>query len=250
MQIAAHEEVIPLAKLYEICEKAREIMQGDFAVGRIIARPFAGTRGNYKRTENRRDYSLPPPGKTILDAMSEHGFTVAGVGKIEDIFAHRGLTKVNHTKNNAGDIEATLSYMKEDFEGLIFTNLVDFDMLYGHRNDIAGYAKALEEFDAAIPTLMDALNDEDMLIITADHGCDPSTPGTDHTREYIPLLVYGKNLKKGIDLGIRTTFADIGASIIDYFEMEPWHTGTSFMPQIILGDKDDITKEFIMHSII
>lgn len=237
MQIAAHEDIIPLPKLYEICQKARSFMQGDYAVGRIIARPFIGSSGNYKRTENRRDYSLPPPGKTILDELFEKGFTVAGVGKIEDIFAQRGLTKIDHTKNNAGDIEATLRLMKEDFGGLIFTNLVDFDMLYGHRNDIEGYARALEAFDQAVPAIMDALGDEEMLIISADHGCDPSTPSTDHTREYIPLLVYGKNIKQGIDLGIRSTFADIGASIIDYFGLPPWPIGTSFIPQIKGGQQ-------------
>jgi phosphopentomutase len=242
MQIAAHEEVIPISKLYEICHIAREIMQGEYAVGRIIARPFIGTSANYRRTENRRDFSLLPPGKTILDSLSEKGLTVAGIGKIEDIFARQGLTRIDHAKNNAGDIEATFKMMQQDFEGLIFTNLTDFDMLYGHRNDIEGYARALEAFDAVIPHLISLLNEEDMLIITADHGCDPSTPGTDHTREYIPLLIYGQKFKQAVDLGIRSTFADIGASIIDYFGLPAWPVGTSFMQQVAGGIKNDASK--------
>ena len=232
MQIAAHEAVIPLQRQYEICEVVRQFMHGDYGVGRIIARPFTGECGNYMRTENRRDYSLAPPGDTILDTLVKSGLTVAAVGKIEDIFAHRGLTKVNHTKNNAGDIEATIAYMTEDFEGLIFTNLVDFDMLYGHRNDVKGYAKALEDFDRTVPSIISKLSENDMLIITADHGCDPTTPSTDHSREYIPLIVYGTHLKNGVNLGIRNTFADIGATIIDYFGLKKWHTGTSFLPSI------------------
>jgi phosphopentomutase len=237
LQIAAHEEVIPLKRLYEICRITREFMQGEYSVGRIIARPFTGTSGAYKRTENRRDYSLKPPAPTVLDRLKEDGLTVAGVGKIEDIFAGQGLTKVNHTTNNAGDIEATIEYMQEDFDGLIFTNLVDFDMLYGHRNDTEGYARALMEFDAALPSIIGNLKPGDMLIITADHGCDPTTKSTDHSREYTPLLIYGPDLKRGVNLGIRSTFADIGATILDFFGLEKWHTGESFLPQLRQGGK-------------
>ena len=172
-QIAAHEEVVPLAELYAVCEIAREMLVGDDAIGRVIARPFIGTSGNYKRTPNRRDYALPPPGDTILDAILKAGLRVAGVGKIEDIFAHRGVSDVNHTTNNAAGIDATIDFIKKDFDGLIFTNLVDFDMLYGHRNDVEGYASALEYFDSKLPDIMDAMRDDDVLIITADHGCDP-----------------------------------------------------------------------------
>ncbi len=236
-QIAAHEEVIPLDELYRSCEIARELLVGAWSVGRVIARPFVGSSGNYTRTENRRDFALAPETPTILDAIKEAGRDVVGIGKIEDIFAHRGLTKVQHTTNNHDGIEATIQALKEDTEGLIFTNLVDFDMLYGHRNDVESYAKAIEYFDGRLPEIRANLRDGDVLIITADHGCDPTTSSTDHSREYIPLLVMGPSCKKDVNLGIRKTFADIGASVVDYLGLPAWPVGTSFMPEIVGEEK-------------
>ncbi len=232
-QIAAHEAVIPLSELYEQCEKARALLVGERAVGRIIARPFTGEPGNFTRTKNRRDYALPPPRDTILDALKARGFDVVGIGKIEDIFCHRGLTRIDHTTNNAAGIEATLRFMREanPIDGLIFTNLVDYDMLYGHRNDIEGYAKALEAFDEKLPELMDAIRKGDILIITADHGCDPAYTGTDHTREYVPILVYCGGVK-AVDLGVRATFADMGATVFEYLTGEAWDEGTSFLREL------------------
>ena len=231
MQIAMHESVIPLERQYEICQIAREILSGDDTVSRVICRPFTGKSGNYYRTENRKDFSVDPPGKTVLDLLKEKGKEVIAVGKIEDIFNRRGITKIDHTKNNKTGIQATLDYLNKDFDGLLFVNLVDFDMLYGHRNNPQGYAEALEYFDSFVPDIISRMNDEDMLIITADHGCDPTTPGTDHTREYIPILVYGKHMKRGVDLGIRSTFADIAATITEYFGYE-FPTGTSLLKEI------------------
>ncbi|MCI8370892.1 MAG: phosphopentomutase [Lachnospiraceae bacterium] len=216
-QIAAHEAVIPVPELYQICEKAREILQGEHGVGRVIARPFIGEPGHYTRTANRHDYSLLPPGKTMLNCMKEAGYTVAGVGKINDIFAGSGITEMIRTKGNEDGINQTEAYLKKDFEGLCFINLVDYDMLYGHRNDVDGYAKALTEFDKRLPKLLELLKEEDVLMITADHGCDPSTPSTDHSREYTPFLAYGQKVKAGMDLGTRDSFADIAATILDYF---------------------------------
>lgn len=232
-QIAAHEGIIPIGELYRYCEIARKILVGDIAVGRIIARPFEGEAGSFKRTERRRDYALAPDGDTILDAILKAGKDVAAVGKIEDIFCHRGVSKVEHTTNNAAGVEASVKFIKSDVDGLIFTNLVDFDMLYGHRNDVDGYGAALEAFDAKLPDIMAAMKDDDMLIITADHGCDPAFPGTDHTREYIPILIYGKKLKQDINLGIRDTFADIGATVYDYTGLGAWHCGKSFVGEIV-----------------
>lgn len=231
-QIAAHEEIIPIRELYRISEIARELFVGDIAVGRIIARPFIGEPGSFRRTERRRDYALAPDGDTILDAIAAAGQNVVAVGKIEDIFCHRGISLAEHTTNNAAGIDATIRFIESDTNGLIFTNLVDFDMLYGHRNDCEGYGAALEYFDSRLPEIQAAMKDGDMLIITADHGCDPCFPGTDHTREYIPILVYGKNLKAGADLGIRKTFADIGATVYDYLGLGKWHAGTSFLPEL------------------
>lgn len=231
MQIAMHESVIPLERQYKICKIARKILTGDDTVSRVICRPFAGKSGNYYRTENRKDFSIDPPGVTILDLLSEKGKDVIGVGKIEDIFNRRGLTEINHSKNNREGIQATLAYLKAGFDGLLFVNLVDFDMLYGHRNDPEGYAKALEYFDSFVPDIIELLEEEDILLITADHGCDPTTPGTDHTREYIPIVVYGKQLSAGTDLGIRETFSDIGATAAEYFGYE-FHTGTSFLKEM------------------
>lgn len=231
-QIAAHEEVIPLSKLYEICEKARELLKGEYAVGRVIARPFLGTSGNYKRTSNRRDFSLTPARRTMLDVIKEKGLNVMAVGKIEDIFAGVGITEAVHTKNNMDGVDKTLEYMASGKKGLIFTNLVDFDMLYGHRNDVEGYAEALKEFDGRLPEVISAMKDSDVLVITADHGCDPTTPSTDHSREYIPILVYGKHVKKGLNLGVRTGFCDIGATVLDLLGLPIEIKGRSFKNEI------------------
>lgn len=232
-QIAAHEDVVPVEKLYWICEKARAILQGPYAVARVIARPFTGTSGHYVRTKNRRDFSLAPTSATILDLISGAGKNVTAVGKIEDIFQHRGITVSSHTTNNHDGTEKTIEFIKKDSDGLIFTNLVDFDMVYGHRNDIDGYKNALEAFDKKLPEIISALKYEDILFITADHGCDPTTPSTDHSREYVPLLVYGKNIKHGVNLGIRSTFADLGKTVVDYLGIENSLPGTSFLKNII-----------------
>lgn len=231
MQIAMHESVIPLERQYEICRIARELLTGDDTVSRVICRPFTGESGNYYRTENRKDFSVDPPGNTVLDLLKEKGKDVIAVGKIEDIFNRRGITEIDHTKNNREGIRAALDYLEKDFDGLLFVNLVDFDMLYGHRNNPDGYAEALEYFDSFVPEMIKRMHDEDILIITADHGCDPTTPGTDHTREYIPILVYGERLKKGKDIGIRTTFADIAATTAEYFGLD-FPVGTSFLREI------------------
>ncbi len=215
-QIAAHEDVVPLEDLYSYCKMARKLLTGEHSVGRVIARPFIGSDGNYTRTTNRHDYSLEPPKETILDELKKAGKDVIGVGKIHDIFAGRGLTSYVYTKGNADGIAKTLGYLDQDFEGLCFINLVDYDMLYGHRNNIDGYAKALTEFDESLPEIMAKMRDEDILMITADHGCDPGyTCSTDHSREHTPLIIYGKNLPTK-NLGTRDTFADIGATVLDY----------------------------------
>ena len=231
-QIAAHEDVIPLDELYSMCQKAREILVGDDLVGRVIARPFIGGNGKYTRTEHRRDYAIPPIEDTILDGLTAKGFETVAVGKIEDIFHKRGITTVNHTTNNPAGIEATIDFLKNGIGSFIFTNLVDTDALYGHRNDVEGYGKALEYFDSKLPEIMGAMTDDDILIVTADHGCDPTFPGTDHTREYIPILVYGKKLKEGVTIGTRETFADIGCTVYEYITGESWRTGTSFLKEI------------------
>lgn len=231
MQIAMHEDVIPLERQYEICQIAREIMTGDDTVSRIICRPFVGGNGKYTRTENRRDFSIDPPGDTVLDLLKANGKDVIAVGKIEDIFNHRGITETNHTKNNHTGIQATIDYLRKDFDGLLFVNLVDFDMLYGHRRNPEGYARALEEFDARLPEIQSLLRPDDILILTADHGCDPTFHGTDHTREYTPLLVCGPKVKQDVDLGIRSTFSDIAATVADCFGLR-FPTGTSFLPEI------------------
>ncbi|MCL2390221.1 MAG: phosphopentomutase [Endomicrobia bacterium] len=235
-QIAAHEETFGLEKLYEICETARNILKGDNAVGRVIARPFTGTAGNYTRTANRKDYALEPPEITVLDEIKNSGGEVKAIGKIEDIFNGKGITESIHTKGNLNGIEVTLSEIKKGAykKTLLFTNLVDFDMLWGHRRDVVSYAKALKEFDDFLPEILNSLTDDDMLIITADHGCDPTYKiHTDHTREYVPLLVYGKNLKRNADLGIRSSMADIAASIVDIFALPAIKNGKSFKEQLI-----------------
>ncbi|MFT3985016.1 MAG: phosphopentomutase [Lachnospiraceae bacterium] len=215
-QIAAHEEVVPLEQLYEYCRIAREILQGKHGVGRVIARPFVGTGGNYTRTSNRHDFSLLPPKDTMLDNLKGAGLDVIGIGKIKDIFAGRGITEYTYTKGNQEGIDQTLAWMDKDFHGLLFVNLVDYDMLYGHRNDIDGYARAVADFDERLPQIMEKLTDDDVLMITADHGCDPGfIESTDHSREYIPFLLYGKTLPPQ-NLGTRESFADIGATVLSY----------------------------------
>ena len=233
-QIAAHEDIIPLEELYEMCKTAREIMMGEYAVARVIARPYVGScNGQFERTSNRRDYSLNPFDKTVLDNIKEKGLDVIGVGKIEDIFNGQGITGAIHTKDNMDGVDQTINYIKKENKGLIFTNLVDFDSKYGHRRNIKGYKEALEEFDARIPEIIEAMNDKDILIINADHGNDPAYKGTDHTREYIPLLVYGKDIKEGINLGTRNTFADIGATVADILNVSKTKNGTSFKNEIM-----------------
>jgi len=232
-QIAVHEEVIPLAEFYDMCLKARNLLVGDHAVGRVIARPFVGGSGNYTRTTNRKDFSLDPTGITLLDELKEKDFEVKAVGKIEDIFNKKGITDAVHTTSNTAGVDMTLEYMKQDFTGLIFTNLVDFDMLYGHRNNVKGYGDALMEFDARLPEVLDLMKEEDILMITADHGCDPTTPSTDHSREYVPLLVYGKKIKSGTNIGVRTSFADMAATLADYFELNNRFDAESFLKLIL-----------------
>ena len=212
-QIAACEDVIPVESLYEICDCARDILKGEHNVGRVIARPFIVENGIYTRTESRRDFSLLPPEETVLDKAVKKGYEVVGVGKIGDIFAHRGLTREIHASNNRDGVLKTIESIREDFKGIIFTNLIDFDMKYGHRNNPEGYAEALESFDKSLPEIVDALKAGDVIIITADHGCDPTTLSTDHSREYVPLLVFGKKLNKPRSLGIRNSFADVGATV-------------------------------------
>jgi len=231
-QIAAHEEVISIEELYDMCAKAREILRGEHAVGRVIARPFIGSSGNYTRTSRRRDFSLEPLAKTVLDYAKEQGMDVRAVGKIEDIFAKRGITHAVHTKDNNDGVDKTLEYLKDDFEGILFTNLVEFDMVYGHRNDVEGYAKALMEFDRRLPEIIKTMKDDDILFITADHGCDPTTESTDHSREHVPLLVYGKGIKQNINLGTRSSFCDVGATIADYLGLTGELQGKSFLNEI------------------
>ncbi|MGB3989084.1 MAG: phosphopentomutase [Acetivibrionales bacterium] len=230
-QIAAHEDVIPVQRLYEICRTAREILTGEHAVGRVIARPFTGSDGNYTRTANRRDFSLEPPEKTLLDHVKEAGLEVKAVGKIDDIFAGRGITQSIHVKDNMEGVDKTIGFIKERFSGLIFANLVDFDMYYGHRNDPEGYARALEEFDGRVPEIIDAMARQDILFITADHGCDPTTVSTDHSREYVPLLIYGKEIRIGVNLGTRKTFSDLAQTTAEYLG-----TGGEFDAVSFYGD--------------
>lgn len=231
-QIAAHEDVVPPEELYRYCKIARKILTGKHGVGRVIARPFIGESGHYTRTSNRHDFSIEPPKVTMLDQLKEKGFDVIGIGKIHDIFAGKGLTEFSFTKNNEDGIEQTKEWMKKRFEGLCFVNLVDFDMLYGHRNDVDGYAKALSYFDKQLPKLLGLMREGDILMITADHGCDPSTPSTDHSREYTPFLMYKYGQAKGVNLKTRKTFADIGSTVLDYFGIESKIDGTSVLEDI------------------
>ena len=230
-QIAAHEEVVPVEELYRYCEIAREILKGEHGVGRVIARPFIGNAPNFERTSNRHDFSLQPPQKTMLDLLKEAGKDVIGIGKINDIFAGRGLTEFVRTSGNPDGIDKTIEYTKKDFEGLCFVNLVDFDMLYGHRNDVEGYAKALTYFDERLPKIMEGLKEDDVLMITADHGCDPVTPSTDHSREYTPLLIAGKKITP-VNLGTRESFSDISATILDAFSISCKTSGASMLSLI------------------
>lgn len=231
-QIAAHEEIVPVEELYKICRIAREILQGEHAVSRVIARPFVGEPGNFTRTYNRSDFSLVPPRDTLLDKIIKAGQEVHAVGKILDIFAGKGITKSYHTEGNMDGVDKTLMVMDKIEKGLIFTNLVDFDMLYGHRNDPVGYGKALEDFDSRLPEILGKMSGDDVLIITADHGCDPTTESTDHSREYIPILVWGHKIQ-GVDLGTRSTFADIGQTVADLLGCEPLESGESFKADIL-----------------
>jgi len=227
-QIAAHEEIIPIDVLYGMCKIARHLLTGEHAVGRVIARPFVGQPGNFTRTERRKDYSLQPPGITILDAVKDVGMEVMGVGKIEDIFDHRGLTLSNHTGNNMAGIDAIIKFLDTKNTGLIFANLVDFDALYGHRNNPRGYADALEAFDSRLPEIVTHLKPSDILIITADHGNDPTTSSTDHSRERVPVLIAGTHVKPNTNLGTRESFADMAATIAELLGIECFESGKSF----------------------
>ena len=234
LQIAAHEDDVPVEQLYDYCRTARKIMQGKYGVGRIIARPYVGEYPNYERTPRRHDVSLDPTGDTMLAALQRKGLATIGVGKISDIFAGRGVSRtLGVNKDNNDGMEKTLKVMDEDFTGLCFVNLVDFDMVYGHRRNIDGYAQAATDFDKQLGEFMAKMKDDDVLMITADHGCDPGAPGTDHTREYVPLLIYGKHIKQGLNLGTYPTFAQIGATVADMFDADLQTKGTSLLPQIL-----------------
>jgi phosphopentomutase len=233
-QIAAHEEKIPVLKLYEICQIARELLTGENGVARVIARPFVGQPGAFKRTDRRKDFSLPPPEKTILDIFHEKGIKVVGMGKIQDLFAGRGIAWSIHTIDNLDAMNKLVQTMNEEKEGLIFINLVDFDMVWGHRNDVKGFAKGLEDFDRRLEEILGLLQIHDVLILTADHGCDPTTPSTDHSREYVPVLVFGEKLRRGVDLGTRKSFSDISATLADVFKIRGTGKGKSFW-KVIYG---------------
>ncbi|HWP43867.1 MAG TPA: phosphopentomutase [Blastocatellia bacterium] len=231
-QIAAHEEVVPLDLLYEWCETARGLLTGEDEVGRVIARPFTGEPGSFRRTEARRDYAIDPPEPTLLDRLKERGLAVTAVGKIGSIFCHRGTTEELAAGNNNASVDQTLRALGETSRGLIFTNLVDFDMLYGHRNDVEGYARALEEFDERLPEIQRAMRDDDLLVISADHGCDPGDVSTDHTREYVPIIAWGRQARSGMDLGTRSSLADIGQTIAENFGLE-LREGRSFLSDLL-----------------
>jgi phosphopentomutase len=234
-QVAAHEEIIPLPELYRICIIAREMLTGEHAVGRVIARPFVGQPGSFTRTQNRRDFSLVPPKPTLLDRLVAAGYQVVGVGKVDDLFAKRGLTVCYHTVDNLVATEKVIELLGEDSEGLILANLIEFDMLFGHRNNPEAYGRALEAFDSRLPRMMEAMKPGDVLFIVADHGNDPTTPSTDHSREYVPLLAYGERVRPGVNLGTRESFADLGATIAELLGIEPLPDGTSFVAEIMSG---------------
>lgn len=231
-QIAAHEDVVPIEQLYEYCSIARNMLQGKHGVGRVIARPFTGEYP-FTRTANRHDYSLEPQGTTMLDVIKENGLDSISVGKIYDIFAGVGFTESHRTKSNANGMDIAIDIARGEFNGLCFVNLVDFDMKFGHRNDIDGYAKAMTDFDKQLGEFLRLMRCDDLLIITADHGCDPATPSTDHSREYVPCLIYGNNIKKGVNLGTRDSFADIAASVLEYLELDPQRVSGESMLNII-----------------
>ncbi|MFH1311634.1 MAG: phosphopentomutase [Candidatus Eisenbacteria bacterium] len=230
-QIAAHMDVVPLEDLYAFSLAARRLLKGKHSVGRVIARPFTGPSGDYTRTADRKDFSLPPPRRTLLDELVDARLESISIGKVDYLFAGRGFSETIHTRSNAEVIERIIEHVGEEIDGLVFANLVDFDMLWGHRNDVPSFRRGLEEFDSALPEITAGLHSEDMLIITADHGTDPTTPSTDHSREYVPLLVYGKRLKGGVDLGTRETFADIGATIAEIFGVRV-EAGRSLLKEI------------------
>ncbi len=232
-QVAAHEEVIPVAALYRMCQTACDMLTGEHRVGRVIARPFLGKPGDFVRTERRKDFSAPPPGRTVLDSLVGAGIPVVAVGKVEDIFAGQGITEAVHTKNNADGLDEIERCLERVERGLVFANLVDFDMLYGHRNNPDGYARALEQVDERLPDIQARLKEGDVLILTADHGCDPTTPSPDHSREYVPLLVWGRDVRAWVDLGTRETFADVGATIADCFGVASTGLGRSFAEEIL-----------------
>ncbi|MEO0077203.1 MAG: phosphopentomutase, partial [candidate division WOR-3 bacterium] len=232
-QIAAHEDVIPLSELYKMCITIRKILVGKHSVLRVIARPFTGRPGNFVRTKNRRDYSLPPPSLTLLDIAKEHKYEVVVIGKVDELFAHRGYTVSFHSVNNNECFDYTLKAMAKYRQGIIFTNFIQFDMDWGHRNDCENFYHGLVAFDQRLPEIIDNLTDDDILFITADHGNDPTTPSTDHSREYVPILVYGRNIR-GADLGIRKTFADLGQTIAEYLQLPALKNGTSFYKEIRL----------------
>lgn len=237
-QIAMHEEMIPLERQYEICQTARALLTGRYAVGRVIARPFVGERnGAFTRTGNRRDFSLDPPGDTVLDLLKRAGHDVIGIGKIGDIFNERGLTESDHVQGNEGGIDAAVNRLRRPFNGLMFVNLVDYDMLYGHRRDVEGYARALEAFDVRLPEVLEAMDQGDLLVITADHGCDPTHHGTDHTREYVPLLAYMKGMTALVPLGERATFADVAATAAHFFGLAERFNATSFLEALYVKEE-------------
>ncbi len=232
-QVAAHQDIIPLETLYKMCETARGLLIGENAVGRVIARPFLGTPGAFKRTEHRRDFSLAPLGVTLLDQMKKAGKDVIGLGKIEDLFAGRGLTHADHTETNHDGMDVTLQWLKRNFEGLLFVNLVEFDMLWGHRRDSQGYAQALRDVDSWFEQVQQAMRPDDVIFFTADHGVDPTYHGTDHTRECVPLLAYGQSLRTGVNFGTRSTFADLGQTLAQVFGVEKLAAGTSFAQELL-----------------
>ena len=231
-QVAGHEDVISLEELYRCCEIAREMLQGDLGVGRVIARPFVGKEGSFERTRNRHDYALDPTGPIVMDDLVKNGFDSIGVGKIYDIFAGKSVEESYKMEDNIDGMNITLDLCDKDFNGLCFVNLVDFDMIYGHRNDVDGYANAASEFDKQLGQMMDKLREDDIVIITADHGCDPSTESTDHSREYVPMIIFGDKIKSGVDLKTRNTFADIGKTVADIFGIESPIPGTSFYREV------------------
>jgi len=231
-QIAAHQDVIPLPELYHMCEIARHMLTGEHAVGRVIARPFIGTPGNFKRTEHRRDFSLQPLGTTLLDLLKDSGKDVIGLGKIEDLFAGQGLTQSDHTETNSDSMKATLRWLEQDFNGLLFVNLVEFDMLWGHRRDSQGYAQALRDADMWFAQVQEVMQAGDAIFFTADHGVDPTFRGTDHTREHVPLLAYGAPVRAGVNLGTRSTYADLGQTLAQAFSVGQLAAGTSFAHEI------------------